>query len=187
MSRPPETAARRLSELEAVVLGLVWSDGPCTAYAVRRIVKGSLSSQWSGSAGAVYPAVARLERRGLIRSRAQATGRRRSQALEITARGSRVLTDWLRPPIDPDALGIPADPLRMRLRFLELLAPADREAFLEQATASVATTLHEVREDVRRRRKSGESPFHVAMALGALHATRARLRTLKELKESLRT
>ncbi len=58
------TATQRLSELEAVVLGLVWSDGPCTAYAVRRTVQASLSAQWSGSAGAVYPAVARLEQRG---------------------------------------------------------------------------------------------------------------------------
>ena len=61
MPTSPVTAARGLSELEAVVLGLVWSDGPCTAYAVRRTVQASLSAQWSGSAGAVYPAVARLE------------------------------------------------------------------------------------------------------------------------------
>ena len=96
---PTATAAttRRLSELETVVLGLVWSDGPCTAYAVRRTVQASLSAQWSGSAGAVYPAVARLEKRGLIRCRDQATGQRRSQALEVTARGSRALADWLGP------------------------------------------------------------------------------------------
>ena len=177
--------ARRLSELEAVVLGLVWSDGPCTAYAVRRTVQASLSAQWSGSAGAVYPAVARLKQRGLIRSRDQATGQRRSQALEISARGSRFLADWLRPPIDPDSLGIPPDPLRVRLRFLELLSPADRTSFLNEAIAAVETTLDRVQKDVRRTRGAGESPFRIAMALGALHATRARLRTLKELKASL--
>jgi DNA-binding PadR family transcriptional regulator len=179
------TMARRLSELEAAVLGLVWSDGPCTAYAVRRTVQNSLSTQWSGSAGAVYPVVARLEQRGLIHSRDQATGQRRSQALEITTRGSRVLADWLRPPIDPDSLGIPPDPLRVRLRFLELLSPADRTTFLNEAIAAVETTVDRVQRDVRRARRAGESPFRIAMVLGALHATRARLRTLKELKASL--
>jgi DNA-binding PadR family transcriptional regulator len=177
--------ARRLSELEAVVLGLVWSDGPCTAYAVRRTVQASLSAQWSGSAGAVYPAVARLEQRGLIRSRDQATGQRRSQALEITAKGSRVLADWLRPPIDPGSLGIPPDPLRLRLRFLELLSPADRVAFLNEAIAAVETTLDRVKKDVRRTRRAGESPFQIAMATGALYSTRARLRMLKELEAGL--
>jgi DNA-binding PadR family transcriptional regulator len=179
------TTARRLSELEAVVLGLVWSDGPCTAYAVRRTVQASLSAQWSGSAGAVYPAVARLQERGLIRSRDQATGKRRSQALEITAKGNRALADWLRPPIDPVSLGIPPDPLRLRLRFLELLSPADRAAFLKEAITEVEITLDRVRKDVRRVRAAKESPFQIAMALGALHATRARLRTLNELKTSL--
>lgn len=177
--------ARRLSELEAVVLGLIGCDGPCTAYAVRRTVQASLSAQWSGSAGAVYPAVARLEERGLIRSRDQATGKRRSQALEMTAKGGRFLDEWLRPPIDPTALGIPPDPLRIRLRFLERLAPAECTAFLDEAIAAVETTLAQVQRDVRRLRAAGESPFQGAMASGALHATRARLRTLKELEASL--
>ena len=42
----------KLSELEAVVLGLIWAEGPCTAYSVRLTVRRSLSDQWSGSAGA---------------------------------------------------------------------------------------------------------------------------------------
>jgi len=183
MSNP--SSARRLSELEAVVLGLIRMDGPCTAYAVRRTVQRSLSAQWSGSAGAVYPAVARLVERGLIRSRDQATGQRRSQALEVTARGSRALTEWLRPPIDAASLGVPPDPLRVRLRFLELLAPADQDAFLAEAIAAIETTLEQVRGDVRRLRRAGESAFQIAMALGAQHATSARLRTLSELQASL--
>ena len=176
---------KRLSELEAVVLGLVRVDGPCTAYAVRKTVQTSLSTQWSGSAGAVYPAVARLEQRGLLRLRAQSTGRRRSQALEITAKGSRALIDWLGPPVDPVALDIPADPLRTRLRFVELLPPAHQSSFLGEAIDAVEATVRRVRADVLRTTRAGESPFKIAMARGALHATRARLRTLQELKATL--
>ena len=168
-----------------MVLGLVWVDGPCTAYAVRRTVQASLSTQWSGSAGAVYPAVARLEQRGLIRLRAQSTGRRRSQALEITVKGTRVLADWLGPPVDSAALGIPPDPLRTRLRFLELLPPARQSSFLDEAIEAVEAGVRRVRADVLRSTRAGESSFKIAMARGALHATRARLRTLRELKASL--
>ena len=174
----------RLSELEAVVLGLVWAQGPCTAYAVRLTVRQSLSTQWSGSAGAVYPAVARLEERGLIRSRAQATGKRQSLALEPTAKGRRALAAWLGPPIDPSIFGVPADPLRVRIRFLELLPEEERSAFLAEAIRAIEADMERVAVDVRARTREGD-PYRVAMARGALHATRARLRTLRELRDSL--
>ncbi len=180
------TITKRPSELEAVVLGLIWTEGPCTAYAVRRIVKDSLSTQWSGSAGAVYPAVARLEERGLIRSRAQATGKRQSLALEPTAKGKRALASWLGPPVDAGALGIPADPLRVRLRFLELLAPERQAEFLSQAITAIKADTSRIKLDLRKRARD-ESPFEKAMARGALHATRARLRMLAELRDALVT
>lgn len=176
---------RNLSELEAVILGLIWSDGPCTAYAVRRTVQDSLSAKWSGSAGAVYPAVTRLEQRGLLRTREQATGKRQSRALGVTSKGSRALSSWLRPPTDPVTLGIAPDPLRLRLRFLELLSPADRVAFLDEAIDAVEITLVQVLGDVKRARAESDSPFKLAVARGALHSTRGRLRMLRELRASL--
>ncbi len=177
-------ANRSLSELESVVLGLIWTEGPCTAYAVRRIVQKSLSAQWSGSAGAVYPAVARLEERKLIRSREQATGLRKSQALEITAAGRRALSRWLGPPVEPAAFGIPADPLRIRIRFLELLPEDSQLRFIDEAIAGIEANLQLIRADVRARGKQN-SPFTTAMARGVLHASRARLRMLAELRTEL--
>ena len=116
------------SDLEGVVLGLVWADGPCTAYSVRRTVQSSLTAQWSGSAGAIYPAVARLEQRGWIRGQAAATGRRPSRTLEITKAGLEALRTWVGPPLDELGAGIPVDPLRTRLRFLGALPPRRRRA-----------------------------------------------------------
>ena len=176
---------KQLSELEAMVLGLIASEGPCTAYAVRRIVGASLSAQWSGSAGAVYPAVARLQERRLVRAREQATGKRFSQALTATAAGSRALIEWLKPPIDRIALGIPPDPIRLRLRFLALLSGADRAAFIDEATATIEVTASAIEADIERIQREGGSPYEAAMARGALYASSARLRMLIELKESL--
>jgi DNA-binding PadR family transcriptional regulator len=181
----PSRDSRPLTELEAVVLGLVWADGPCTAYAVRRTVQTSLSSQWSGSAGAVYPAALRLERRGLIRSRAQSTGRRSSQALEVTTAGIRAIADWLGPPVGPDVIGITPDPLRTRLRFLAVLPPGRQAAFLSETIRAAEADLRRVRADVLAKTRAGESAFQLAMARGARYATQARLRMLRELKASL--
>jgi len=176
---------RMLSELEAVVVGLIWADGPCTAYAVRKVLQTSLSAHWSGSAGAVYPAVFRLQQRGLVRSRAQSTGRRSSQALEITTDGVRALTAWLGPPVDPDALGIAPDPLRTRLRFLAILPPARQVSFLSETIEAVEADLRRVQADILGKTRAGESAFQLAMARGVRYATQARLRMLRELQSSL--
>ncbi len=176
--------ARRLSELETVILGLIGTEGPCTAYAVRRRIEVSLSAQWSGSAGAVYPAVKRLRTRKLILARADARGRRESLALTLSAAGRRVLLAGLEPPIDAAVSGIPADPLRVRLRFLELLPPLGRRAFVAEAISVVGADLERVRADVRQVRADGGSAFELAMARGALLATRARLSMLEELAEA---
>lgn len=178
-------AKKRLSELEAMVLGLIASEGPCTAYAVRRIVGASLSAQWSGSAGAVYPAVARLQEHGLVRAREQATGKRVSQALTATAAGKRALAAWLKAPTDPLVLGIPPDPIRLRLRFFALLSADERLTFLDEAITTIENTVAGITADIKRSENEGSSPYEVAMAKGALYATNARLRMLTELKASL--
>lgn len=176
---------KRLSELEAVVLGLIRTEGPCTSYAVRRTVMESLSAQWSGSAGAVYPVVKRLRERGLIRTRVQNEGKRRSESLELSAGGLRALQAWLSPPIDSTALGIPPDPLRVRLRFLSLLPVDEQRRFIAEAEAAIAEGIRLVGSDLRRKLGDGSSPYQVAMANGALLAMRARRKMLADLLASL--
>jgi len=171
----------KLSELEAVVIGLVWSEGPCTAYAVRRIVQKSLSTQWSGSAGAVYPAVQRLERRGWIRAEATLRGRRPAMQLSITAAGRAALRSWLGPPLDAAAAGLPVDPLRTRLRFLEILSPTRRLGFIQQVRAKLTDDLQSVEADYQLSLQQESSPFRRAMVRGAMKMAQARLAMIEEL------
>ncbi len=126
---------RELTELEGCVLGLVWELGPCTAYALRQELLQSPSPYWSGSAGAIYPLLGRLERQRLVRAKDQATGRRRSKGYELTPAGFRHLVRWLGPPLSDETAGVPMDPLRTRVRFLGALTPARRAAFLADAEA----------------------------------------------------
>jgi DNA-binding PadR family transcriptional regulator len=173
----------KLSELEGAVLGLVHDMGPATPYAIRRVFLDSPAPQWSGSAGAIYPLFRRLERRGLVRSEASATGRRASRLYTLTPEGLRGLRGWL-VPLPHEAVGVPMDPLRTRLRFLGALPAGQRAGFLTEARQRLREHLRVVREDCLRRRRGGDR-YDYLMARGALLAVRARLAWLKEVSAAL--
>jgi DNA-binding PadR family transcriptional regulator len=125
------------SDLAAFVLGLVWQQGPCSAYAIRRMLLDSPSAQWSGSAGAIYPLVRRLEREGLLESVRVKGDRRGLRACGITAAGRAALQAWIGPPLVAGAISVSADPLRSRARFLAALAPKARQAWVVAARAAL--------------------------------------------------
>jgi len=131
------------SELECFVLGLVWQLGPCSPYAIRRHVQDSPSTQWSASAGAIYPLMRRLEKQGLLQSRAKRTGERKLREYRIAPRGKAVLKNWIGPKFSEDVITPSHDPLRSRARFLGLLKAKERQAWIRAA--------HEALDEVERR------------------------------------
>jgi DNA-binding PadR family transcriptional regulator len=140
---PRARTSRTPSELEAFTLGLIWQLGPCSPYEIRTHMRSSPSSQWSASAGAIYPLMRRLERAGLVRSKSLRTGKRERQEYTITEAGITNLRAWIGPPFSPEVISVTHDPLRTRARFLALVPPATRKAWLASATAAL--------EDVARR------------------------------------
>jgi len=72
-----------MTELETVVLGIIWLRGPLTAYAVRR--------ELGASPGAIYPLLHRLEEEGLIRARVQSWGERGKTEYAVAPRGVEAL------------------------------------------------------------------------------------------------
>lgn len=115
------------------MLGLVWRAGPCSPYDVRQHLRASPSTQWSASAGAIYPLLRRLEASGLVKSRSKRTGKRERREYEITGRGLEALRAWVGPPLAEQAVTVAHDPLRSRARFLDALP---REAQLEWIQAA---------------------------------------------------
>src|SRR5690348_10028070 len=96
-----ETAAmpkRGPSELECVVLGVVWKFGPCTPHAIRTHFTTGQSTRFTASAGAIYPLVSRLERRGWLQSRRDARGRQARRVYTLAPAGLVQLQRWLGPP-----------------------------------------------------------------------------------------
>jgi DNA-binding PadR family transcriptional regulator len=121
------------SELECFVIGLVWQLGPSSPYDVRRHMLASPSTQWSASAGAIYPLMRRLDNEGLLRSEPAARGRRARRLYSTTPAGLRALRAWIGPPLRPDVVTVSHDPLRSRARFLAALTPAQRRRWLDSA------------------------------------------------------
>ena len=175
---------RKYSELEYVVLGVVGDAQPCTAYAVRRVFATSPSSFWSGSAGAIYPLLRRLERQRLLRSQAKRSDKRGTRLYQLTDAGQAVLRAWLRPPLPPASSLMAVDLLRVRIRFLGALPADKREAVLAEAQEKLTAQLEAVRADAARHKNAGET-FPYLMTRGVVHSVRAQLAWLRETREHL--
>lgn len=178
-------AKRRYSELECFVLGLVWQLGPCSAYDVRRHMTRSPSTQWSASAGAIYPLVRRLQRRGLLSGKAERNGRRARRVYAITPAGLKALRAWIGPPLAAEAVTVAYDPLRSRARFLGALSKEQRAAWAEAARAA----LDEVEQRVRAwdEAYSGTGDAFSALLTRSGHLDlESRRRWIEEITRSLR-
>lgn len=149
-----------LTEMEGGALAMIARNGPVTPYAVREMFRTSPTDFWSGSKGAVYPLMKRLQERGLISSSADQKDGRNRQVYEVTSEGKAALTRWLTDAERACRLGF--DPLRTRLFFIDALTPAQRKKFLQNVeerlkieTVSprpddqMAVTLHKAWEQFR--------------------------------------
>lgn len=172
------------TELEGCVLGIVWAWGPCTAYVVRKVFLDSLSPYWSGSAGAIYPLVARLEGRGLIVSRAEPRGGKSRRELTITPEGVATLHTWLLPL--PEWTGsVPVDPVRTRMFFLGAVSPEQQEAFLADAEAKARAALDAIRQEHEGHVQKAEV-WEARATRGAIRVQEARIKWLAEVRRELR-
>jgi len=176
-------AADKLSEIEACVLALVSVDGPATPYAIRKVFLNSPNPQWSGSAGTIYPLIERLKRRKLIRTEVFRTGKRRGNRVLLTRAGSRAVRHWLSLPVPAWVAGVPPDPLRTRIRFLGVLNPRQRRAFLQDAHQRMQAYVRTIQADCGRKRRKGGFPY--LMARGAFLSMQSRCSFLKEVAEAI--
>lgn len=181
MSEPRE---RRLSDLEGAALGHVWAHGPCTAHAVRTAFQQSPSTHWSGSAGAVYPLLDRLARRGLVRARSVPWGKRERRLLSVTQRGRNGLARWLRRGAGREGAAAVFDGLRTRCLFLGVLDEDERREFVRSSRGALETHLAVIEEHLEGLREEGDR-FAVLGGRGAWLAARARLTWIDEVEKEL--
>jgi PadR family transcriptional regulator, regulatory protein AphA len=88
-----------LSPTARVILALL-KLAPLTGYDIKRTTDVSTRYFWRASYGQIYPELHRLERGGFVRVREEPRGRRPRRVYELTRKGERALSDWLRSGVD---------------------------------------------------------------------------------------
>jgi DNA-binding PadR family transcriptional regulator len=131
-----------LSKTSYVILGMLRL-GRHTGYEIKSLVDVSTRFFWAASYGQIYPELARLEERGLVRGKDDRTNGRRRRAYELTAAGQRALHDWL----------TSEEPLRIELRhegalkffFSDALSAAEQLAQLRHIRETHERTADQLR------------------------------------------
>jgi DNA-binding PadR family transcriptional regulator len=100
-------AARQLTAFEHVLLGLLCLS-PASGYDLKRTFAATPMGVYQPSSGALYPALRRLETKGLVRAVAldgAGESARRRRVYEPTEVGQATHMTWLRTPIEPSTVG----------------------------------------------------------------------------------
>lgn len=107
------------SLLGYALLGLLQRE-PRSGYDLRKIFANTPMGTFSDSPGAIYPALQRLEKRGLLRSQVQETsGLRRRRLFRPTASGKRAFQAWQTKAIASDDVIHRVDELMLRFGFMD--------------------------------------------------------------------
>jgi DNA-binding PadR family transcriptional regulator len=136
----------RVSLLGYALLGLL-HQRPRSGYALRRVFATTPMGTFSDSPGAIYPALRRLERQGLVRGRVESSaGLRQKQTFRLTMRGLAALEEWLARPLTRADVVRGMDDVMLRLAFMdEVMAPAASIRLLQSLARELAAylpTLH---------------------------------------------
>jgi DNA-binding PadR family transcriptional regulator len=116
------------SLLGFTLLGLVHQQ-PMSGYDLRKIFASTAWGTFSDSPGAVYPALRRLEARGLARGTVlESSSLRRRRVFRITPKGLAAFKAWLMKPITQDDVIRRIYDLMVRFSFMDQAAGEERTA-----------------------------------------------------------
>jgi DNA-binding PadR family transcriptional regulator len=115
----PEAAKRPLTSFEQVLLGVITAE-PRSGYGLKKLFSASPAGVYQPSAGALYPALRRLEARGLLSAEQKvSSGRRALRLYQATPAGRAAHVDWLREPVAPAAVAADLGLHLMRFALME--------------------------------------------------------------------
>lgn len=173
-----------LSHLAYVVLGVVSVEQPCTSYRVMMAFKSSTSTYFSGSAGALYPLLLRLEKSGFVTSKKNYRTKRISRDYLITPKGRKELKRWIEEPqVDRDG-AFTIDLLRARVQFLELVEEYSQRKSLE-TSIQVLTELIYKKTSVLKNDESLNALERISLQ-GSISVDKTRRDWLKTVKTELK-
>jgi DNA-binding PadR family transcriptional regulator len=140
-------AVRQLTEFEQVLLGMI-AAAPSTGYDLKQAFATTPLGVYQPSSGALYPALRRLEQRGLLCAEQADAGRgraRRRFVYHITEEGRAAHAAWVRRPVNPATITTDLPLHLMRFVMMERVLPrADVLAFLADLRDALAVGLDEL-------------------------------------------
>lgn len=136
----------QIPALGYALLGLLHQK-PSSGYDARKVFSSTSMRTFSDSPGAIYPALRRLERSGLIRGAIQQrSGLRRRQVFRLTPKGLSELRKWITRPVTGEDLLRGPQEVMLRFAFSEMAAgPAAAVELLESletALEAYVSALH---------------------------------------------
>jgi len=135
-------AARQLTSFEHILLGLICL-APSSGYDLKRRFTVTPMGVYQPSSGALYPALRRLEQKGLVRAQAPSDrageSARNRRLYEPTQTGRAAHVTWLRIPVDAATVSRDLGLHLMRFVMMEHLFPRDEVlGFLQDLTDALA-------------------------------------------------
>jgi len=144
----------------------------------------SPSSVWSGSAGAIYPLLRRLETAELLDARDDPEDRRGRRLLALTAKGRDAHLAWMLDGSSEEVAAAVSDTVRSRAFFLGALSSRDRRTFVDDSLVALESFLEAAKVDLEKRAGLDDT-FGYLAALGGVYQAEARVRWMKDLRDHL--
>ena len=111
--------AKEISVLGCALLGLIHQK-PRSGYDLRKIFTETAMGSFSNSPGAIYPALERLEKQGMIDSEVlESAGLRRRRVFRLTGSGEMAFKEWLSKPVTREGIIRGMGELMLRFAFME--------------------------------------------------------------------
>jgi DNA-binding PadR family transcriptional regulator len=134
-------AGRQLTSFEHVLLGMICLS-PSSGYDLKRVFAATPMGLYQPSSGALYPALRRLETKGLVRATALSgtdESARHRRVYGPTEAGRTTHMAWLRTPVDPSTASRDLGLHLMRFVMMEHAVPRDEVlSFLDDLKEALA-------------------------------------------------
>ena len=172
-----------ITSLGYALLGLIHLQ-PQSGYGLRKVFENTPMAHYSSSPGAIYPALKRLETKGLIRGEvADGETMRPKRIYSSTPRGVEALREWISQPLSRDDLLHRDDELMLRFALMgSVVDDAATHRFLEQMAQTLDSYIPELRQVLDQMPEAG--PPHGRLALiSGIESYKARRRWVRRALE----
>ncbi len=153
-----------ISSFEATLIGILEYQ-PITRYEVMKAIQ-SQSLYWAGSPGAVYSALGRLSKKGMIREIEDT----KPKIYEVTPLGLQKGIEFLNTPVSAAKLVLTPDLIRMKLLGLQKRSEAERVTFYRAQLEEYAKA-----DDLLRSKSVASMRIKIGKGLTELAAAQLRL------------